>query len=356
MRILIAGEYQWFWYEKAFEKSFKSLGHEVAAFRFIDYFKKFREGRVEPDFISKHAEIEFRLKFGTIIKRLNRDLIEASEKFSPDVILFYRPVHVLGKTLLALRKKNNPVLISYFNDDPFGKNSTEFKWRHFIKSIKLFDINYIVRIKNLPEYEKCGSRKTEYLGHFFVRDVHYKNSSDKKINDVIFAGHYENDFRVESLEKLLKNGTELSLYGGGWNSFLGSTKENLLLKNFNPVTPVIGEVYREKIAESKIALCFLSKLNCDDSTSRSYEIPAIGTFMLSEYSEMLSGIYREGEDAEFFRSSDELLDKVKFYLKNDELREKIALRGHEKVMKGGFSSDEKAGKIISDLKGNFGIS
>ncbi|MBI5403295.1 MAG: glycosyltransferase family 1 protein [Ignavibacteriae bacterium] len=356
MRILIAGEYQWFWYEKAFENSFKNLGHEVAAFRFIDYFKKFKVGKVEPDFISKHAEIEFRLKFGTIINSLNRDLIEASEKFRPDVILFYRPVHIFGKTLSTLKKKNNPVIISYFNDDPFGKSSTEFKWRHFIKSIELFDINYIVRMKNLPEYEKCGSHKTEYLGHFFVRDVHYKSSTDKKKKDVIFAGHYENDIRIESLEKLLKNGTDLRLYGGGWNGFLGSAKENLLLKNFHPVTPVIGGVYREKISESKIALCFLSKLNCDDSTSRNFEIPAIGTFMLSEYSGMLADIYREGEEAEFFRSSDELLDKVKFYLKNEETREKIALRGHEKAMKGDFSSDEKAKKIIADLKNDFGFS
>lgn len=356
MKILIAGEYQWFWYEKAFEDSFKSHGHEVAAFRFIDYFKVFKEGKVEPEFISKHAELEFRLKFGTIINRMNRDLIDASERFNPDVVLFYRPVHILRKTVRALKNKNKPVIISYFNDDPFGKNSSEFKWRHFIKSIRHFDINYIVRKKNLPDYEKSGSVKTEYLGHFFVKNVHYKSDSDRKQNDVIFAGHYENDFRVDTLEKLLKNGIDISLYGGGWNGFLGSTKENLLLKKYFPVAPVIGEIYREKIAKSRIALCFLSKLNNDDSTSRNFEIPAIGTFMLSEYSDTLADIYKEGEEAEFFRNSDELLDKVKFYLKNKEIREKIALNGHNKAVNGNFSSDEKVKNILFNLKNNFGLS
>jgi spore maturation protein CgeB len=353
MKILLVGEYQWFWYEKAIEKGFLSLGHQVNSFKIVDYFKIFKKNHIEPIFISKYKEIQYRLKFGLTVKKINKDLINKVISFQPDLIFFYRPVHIYKKTYDLLKEKSNSVLISYFNDDPFSEKSSYLKWRHFINSIGRFDINYIARYKNCKEYEKFNSNRTIYLGHFYVRDIHYKNVNDKKERDVIFAGHYENDFRVDCIESILSNGIDFSLYGGGWNNFIKKSENNLLLRKFYPVHPVIGNEYRDKIAQAKIALCFLSKLNNDDSTSRSFEIPAIGTFMLSEYSDLLANIFKEGEEVEFFRSSGELLDKVKFYLKNDEAREKVAMKGFEKVINGKFSSYDKVKQILDDLETNF---
>jgi spore maturation protein CgeB len=356
VRVLIVGEYQWFWYEKAFENDFSSFGHEVKSFKTIDYFKLFKDNEPEPVFKSKYREVGYRIKWGPLINRLNRDLIDTVFSFKPDAILFYRPVHIYPETLKKIKEKTDVKMVSYFNDDPFSGNSSAFKWRHFINSIKIFDINYIVRKKNETEFDKLNSNKTEFLGHFYVSDIHYKSGSDTKNNDVIFAGHYENDFRLDCIENLLNDGVNLSLYGGGWNNFLSNSNKDLSIKKFYPVHPLIGEDYRDKIARSKIALCFLSKLNNDDSTSRNFEIPAIGTFMLTEYSDLLAEIFKEDVEAGFFKSSEELSDKINFYLKNDDIREKIALKGHEKVKSGKFSSASKVEQVLSDLKKYYGIS
>ena len=61
----------------------------------------------------------------------------------------------------------------------------------------------------------------------------------------------------------------------------------------------------------------------------------MGTFMLSEYSEDLSSLFAEGVDADYFRTEDELVDKVRFYLKHEDLRERIARKGCERVWKDG---------------------
>ncbi len=79
---------------------------------------------------------------------------------------------------------------------------------------------------------------------------------------------------------------------------------------------------------------FLSKLNRDTYTRRCFEIFAARQFMLSEYSDDLSTLFVEGGEAEYFRDRNELINKIRFYLKNDEKRLSIAQKGFEKVILG----------------------
>ncbi len=58
--------------------------------------------------------------------------------------------------------------------------------------------------------------------------------------------------------------------------------------------------------------------------------------MLAERTDRHLDFFREGVEAEFFATDEELVDKVRFYLANDEKRMEIARRGHERVVGGGF--------------------
>ncbi|MBZ0310797.1 MAG: glycosyltransferase, partial [Anaerolineae bacterium] len=75
-------------------------------------------------------------------------------------------------------------------------------------------------------------------------------------------------------------------------------------------------------------------LNQDTYTRRNFEIPAMRTFLLSQYSDDLASLFKEGEEAEFFRSKEEMLDKIAYYLAHDEPRQRIAQRGYERVRDG----------------------
>jgi spore maturation protein CgeB len=47
--------------------------------------------------------------------------------------------------------------------------------------------------------------------------------------------------------------------------------------------------------------------------------------------------FEEGKEAEFFASSEELLDKVKFYCNNESARKRIAEAGYERCRRDGYA-------------------
>ena len=85
--------------------------------------------------------------------------------------------------------------------------------------------------------------------------------------------------------------------------------------------------YFETIINSKISLCFLRKLNRDLQTLRTVEIPSVGGFMLAERTLEHTSMFVEDDEAVFFGDDNELLQKVKKYLTDDQIREKIAKKG-----------------------------
>lgn len=64
---------------------------------------------------------------------------------------------------------------------------------------------------------------------------------------------------------------------------------------------------------------------------RAFDIMGCGGFLLTNYQEDFQEFFEPDKDFVYFDSKEDLVDKAKFYLKNDSLREAIALSGYEKV-------------------------
>ena len=110
---------------------------------------------------------------------------------------------------------------------------------------------------------------------------------------------------------------------------------------------LFGEDYSRAICSSKININFLRKINRDEVTSRSVEIPACSGFMLAERTERHSSFFEEGIEAEFFSSNQELLEKVRQYIENESAREKIAMAGYQRCIKSGYSMRAQLGTMLA---------
>ncbi len=160
------------------------------------------------------------------------------------------------------------------------------------------------------------------------------DAGDRRFDaDVVFAGHYEADGRLELLSAIAGAGHRLNVMGGGWHR--APKEETAAIRGGRPrIEGAYGDDYRRAICGARIALSFLSKRNRDTYTRRSFEIPAMQAFMLSVL-EDLATLFREGVEAEFFRGAEELLDKVRFYLTHGEARHRVAAAGRARVVADG---------------------
>ncbi|MBM4389248.1 MAG: glycosyltransferase family 1 protein, partial [Deltaproteobacteria bacterium] len=154
-------------------------------------------------------------------------------------------------------------------------------------------------------------------------------------SDVGFVGTFEGD-RAEKMLYLARHGIRVRIWGNGWDKWKGKNS-NLIIEGRS----VDGEDYVKTINATKINLGFLRKINRDETTSRSVEIPACGGFLLAERTERHLALFEEGKEAEFFNSSKELLEKAKRYLADEKSRKRIARAGRERCLKNGYSTREQ---------------
>ena len=105
--------------------------------------------------------------------------------------------------------------------------------------------------------------------------------------------------------------------------------------------------YREAIWRSKINLSFITRSNQDEFVHKSFEIAGCGGFLLAERSEGHLQRFREDEEAVFFSTFDELLQKIRRYLPDEAARQRIAAAGHARAVRDGYHNDHQV-SLIAD--------
>jgi spore maturation protein CgeB len=112
---------------------------------------------------------------------------------------------------------------------------------------------------------------------------------------------------------------------------------------------VWDEDYVRVLNGAKIGLGLLTHLAPDESTTRTFEIPACGTMLLAERSREHSELFEEGKEAEFFTSDGEMQEKIRWYLSHERERNQIAAAGREKVVKSGCSYLERMRSAVAAI-------
>jgi hypothetical protein len=288
--------------------------------------------------------------FGSRLTKLNKDLIDKTIRLKPDMLFIYRGTHVHSRTLREIKKKNPKCQIyGYNNDDPFSSGHPFWLWRHFLESVNLYDLLFAYRKHNIKEYMNFGAKRVELLMPWFIVEKD-KPSQDHFLNkatyDVVFVGHFEKDGRIEYIKELDKSSYKFGLFGPNWER----APDFDWLKKYRPILPVFGDSYRQIITSSKIGICLFSKLNRDTYTRRCFEIPAMGVFLLCQYSEDIAKIFEDKVDAVFFYDPEDMINKIKFYLEHDDLRIKIAASGRRRVISDGHDVVSRMHYVVSSVK------
>lgn len=325
MKILIGGYFSAFWHEDAWVRALEEQGHEVECFKFNMYFQRNIFGRIQN-----------RLLIGPAICKLNQEFLVRIRAVNPEIILCYRALPIWPQTLSKIQccaGENRPIIVCYNNDNAFGQVGNKVYWRFFKAAIPYYDLHLVYR-------EADAARFGDSLHSYLLRS-HYLPWLHRPIDprltkqtrsDICFLGHFEPDRRVNELDTLMKQvPASYRIHGSGWAKHSRARAWSSL-----DTAELQGEDYIEALNSTKIALVFFSTWNSDTYTRRVFEIPACGTFMLSQRTNTMQSLYEEDKEAVYFGSPAELVDKARYYLANDAARRRIAEAGRLRCIKSGY--------------------
>jgi spore maturation protein CgeB len=272
------------------------------------------------------------------LARTNQQMLELARTRRIDALWLEKGLHIRPSTLRVLKKIQPSCVIIGYSPDDMGSRQNQSG--QFLRCLPWYDVYFTTKTYGVEELRSLGCPQVHFVANAFDPETHRPVSVTAERKELIgapvgFVGTFEQD-RARSMHFLALQGIKVRIYGNDWQSFRPATP-NMRIEG----RAVYGDKYAEVLCACDINLCFLRRINRDRQTQRSVEIPACGAFMLAERTEEHLDLFKEGVEAEFFGSNEELVAKVRYYLDYPEQRKRIAAAGRERCLRSGYSYHER---------------
>ncbi|HEV8413715.1 MAG TPA: glycosyltransferase [Bryobacteraceae bacterium] len=261
-------------------------------------------------------------------------LLEVIARRKPDLVWIDKGLCISPQTLKQIRARN--ITLIHYSPDCMTNRRNQ-SWQ-FLKSVPLYDLHVTTKSYNVAERQAMGAREVVFLNNAYCPKIHrpVPLTADERRQyggGVGFIGAFEEE-RAAAIWFLVTNGIRIRVWGEGWSTWAKRHRHPLLTVEGSCIW---GEEYVKATCSFDVNLGFLRKVNRDMQTTRSVEIPACGAFLLAERTDEHQQLFREGAEAEFFATREELLEKCRFYLAHPEERAKIAAAGYRRCLDSDYS-------------------
>ena len=285
--------------------------------------------------------LAIRLPDNSSANKETKEFINKAIETPYDIVWIDKGITINSKTLAYIRRFSpNTKIVSYSPDNMALRHNQS---QNYLNCIPLYDILFTTKSYILEDMLRLGARKIEFTNNHYEQTFHYprilsEDEMQRLGGDVGFIGAWEKE-RCASILYLAKNGIKVKVFGDKiWNDY---KSENLEIK-----PGIYSEDYSKALQAFRISLCFLRKMNSDTQTTRTMEIPACGGFMLAERTAEHLELFSENEEAVFFSTDEELLEKCRYYLNNEEERRRISEAGIQRCKTSGYSNEEAVKRML----------
>ena len=298
-------------------------------------------------------QVQRRFQRGSVVDEINRRVLERAREFRPELVWAEKQEFLRAETIEELRKLGARTV--HFTPDPYF--SLDWKRTRLMdEAMKTFEALVYCKSYEREQYEAIG-KPTVYMPLGYCDEVHRPlPSEDARWNCAVgFLGGWEP--RRERLLHAVAASVDLKIWGGYWE-FLRDGKwtprrhiilrqlagkdrfhvhRDELLSHAHQGGEVYADDYARALTGSRIGVGFVRKVCPEQHTTRTFEIPACGSMLLADRTDEHQQFFEEGKEAEFFSSSEELLDKVRFYCGHEPARKIVADRGYRRCKESGYA-------------------
>jgi len=163
-------------------------------------------------------------------------------------------------------------------------------------------------------------------------------------SDVAFVGTWMPE-RGPFMAELIRLGVPLSIWGDRWHK----AREWPILKPHWRGPGLYDERYANMILSAKVVLGLVSKGNRVLHTTRSMEIPALGSVLCGERTSEHLSLYDDGVDAVFWNTPEECAAACSRLLADDAYRQSVARRGRARLQRNGHYNEQVLAAILKEV-------
>ncbi len=252
---------------------------------------------------------------------------------------------LVGVRLARELKARSGVLVNHNLDNPFTRRDGR-RWRLFLKALPIYDLFATPRQSSVERARSLGAKRAIKVVQSADEVVHRRRNpaageAAPPPLDVVFVGTWMPE-RGPFMLRLLERGVPLQIFGPRWTK----APEYPRIQSAVEVGYLDDDSYVETISRAKIGLALLSEGNLDLHTTRSLEIPAIGTLLCAPRTVDHEHLYRNGIEACFFDNADECAKLCLSLLADDERRESVAVAGHSRALSNGRFNERICTEIL----------
>lgn len=277
----------------------------------------------------------------------NRDLIALCEQVEAEVMITVKGTYISGTTLKLLRAAGIRCVNFYpdFHFDHNGIDAGDFRFYDFFATTKSFQLD---ALRTMLPAENVG-----LVHHGYAPLVHVRPATPapEPLWDVSYIGNpstYKRDFLIAIAENFPD--LRFAVIGNRWATHARGTA---LERHIVPY-PLTGDFFARAIAQSRINVALHLGPHqpsgwYDRVSTRTFEIPSIGGFMLHIDNDEVRSLYVADVECALFSDTKSLCSQIERYLADDDARTAIAAAGHARCVPA-YSMDARATELAALLR------
>lgn len=245
-------------------------------------------------------------------------LIEQIRDNRPDLILNFNTLAIRGDLLMKLKRLSGAKLIGFQNSPSFPKERID-PYDLIVSDNPLISEQFNAKGVGTTKFKLC-----------FDSSIQQFNCNDARVYDVAFvgnvsAGTFEN--RLEWLDYLSRNCANLKIWtAGGKRADFPDTLNSKIQGS------VWGREMLNVLGSSKIVINKHVDAQPFAHNLRLYEATGCGAMLLTDALPGIEDIFEVGKEVVTYDSKEDCLEKIDYYLDNEDERLRIASNGQQATL------------------------
>lgn len=321
--MLMAGSHISYSTDAGLAYGFRELGWDVAEVSIYD-------SMIASDLTA--LRVAAKLTAGLAIRSFNDAILAEAERLRPDIMFAVKGTYIAKSTVMTLRGWGIPTVIFYpdYRLEYPGLDEGMLDACDLIITSKSFQLPYFA--------ERMGERRVAFVHHGYVQALHRRRTPEGATPDYLWDVSYVGNASPSKLEWLVDVARHIGdrrfiVVGHRWKEAARGTP----LESFVLGHALVGDHFARAIEHSRVNIAFhMGKGGSqgweDLVSTRTFEIPASGGFMLHIDNPEVRSLFDVPGEIDVFSSSDELNTKIDYYLDHSEQRLAMTERAHKRCV------------------------